>query len=221
MKGDCRDYLNRMTPDIVAGMAFTIGSRQPKAGDRWLVGDRCDNQPQCDIDANGITTYFSNLEFWTYGAQGHETQLGWRGMCGGTSKGACGEGCAECRYSYPADDPLKWDGEWSKCRCKDNNLYHYGNRCDLEDGDSNELCGANCVNCQKSWPADDPDRWNSPEQKCRCLPDQNYDITFGTHDCKNSNDGICGDDCATCLWSWPTGENNRSDRAMCRCADGQ
>ena len=42
MKGDCRDYLNQLTDNITAGMAFTIGSRLPSKGDDWLVGDRCD-----------------------------------------------------------------------------------------------------------------------------------------------------------------------------------
>ena len=157
MQVNCRDYLDRMTPDIIAGMAFTIGSRQPTKGDRWLVGDRCDDQPQCDIDSNGIETFFSNIEFWTYGAEGFETELGWRGMCGGTSNGYCGDNCSECRFSYPLDDPDLWEGEWARCRCKDFTLYHYGNRCEIDLGESDELCGANCVNCQKSWLPDDPD----------------------------------------------------------------
>lgn len=142
MEGDCRDYLNRMTNDITAGMAFTIGSRLPKKGDKWLVGDVCDDKEQCEFP---IMTTFANLEFWTHGGAQAEVDISYLGMCGSPNAGECGNDCAECRYSYPSDDPLMWNSEWAACRCKDNSVYSYGNTCEVEqDEDDDSLCGANC-----------------------------------------------------------------------------
>ena len=216
--GDCRDYANRMTPHIENGMAFVMSSWRPRSA-KWLQGDRCNEECVWPVE-----TVFSNLEFWTSGAKPApmaDVDLRWGRACSHLRSGVCGKDCAECRFSYPVDEPLEWKSDWAKCRCFDDKEYSYGNPCDAEADQS--ACGSACDSCNLSWPAGDPLRWGSEDAKCRCVPKDTSKITFGQAKCKAANQGICGDSCSDCRWSWPSDDAAafRSAKAMCRCADGQ
>jgi len=219
LKGDCRDYLDRMTDNIKSGMAFVVSSWRPPSA-RWMQGDRCDEECVWPVQ-----TTFSNLEFWTHGGKpADDVEIKYLGACGSLRAGECGDDCAECSYSYPADDLRKWNSPWAKCRCEDRNVYQYGNPCDPTDEEVDmSKCGKNCQFCNKSWPIDDPDKWLSPDVECRCVPKEPEAITYGNHRCKETNSGTCGDSCSSCNWSWPSDDplRNKSHKAMCRCADGQ
>ena len=100
LNGDCRDYLNRMTPNITDGMAFVVSSWRPPSA-RWLQGDRCDEECIWPVH-----TVFENLEFWTYGGRAAKDDLVFGGSCGNLNYGTCGDvdHCSECAFSFPADD---------------------------------------------------------------------------------------------------------------------
>ena len=218
LTGDCRDYLNRMTPNISDGMAFVVSSWKPPTA-RWLQGDRCNEECVWPVH-----TVFENLEFWTHGGKEAQVDLTFgKKACGNLNYGTCGdEGhCSECAFSFPSDDDAAWQSEWGKCRCKDTNHYSYGNPCD--DAMDKSKCGADCEFCNRSWSPDDVDRWLSDDMQCRCVPPQPWNIEFGNHVCGESNNGICGDNCDSCRWSWPKDDldRNKSRDAMCRCADGR
>lgn len=118
LNGDCRDYANRMTDNISDGMTFVVSSwRPPNAS--WLQGDRCDEECQWPVE-----TVFSNLEFWTYGGkQAKDVEIVYGKACSHLGAGQCGKDCAECRFSYPVDEPDQWRSDWAYCRCVDENTY--------------------------------------------------------------------------------------------------
>ena len=120
LNGDCRDYLDRMTPNISDGMAFVFSSWRPPSA-RWLQGDRCDEECVWPVH-----TVFDNLEFWTHDGAKAEVDLNFANKaCGDLNYGTCSdEGhCSECVFSWPSDDDAKWASEWGKCRCKDRSYY--------------------------------------------------------------------------------------------------
>merc|ERR1712060_341849 len=169
LTGDCRDYLNRMTDNVIDGMAFVVSIWRPRSA-RWLQGDRCDEK--CEWPVN---TVFRDVEFWTYGGkQAKDVDIVYGGTCANLQDGLCDSSCSECRYSYPADEPDRWHSDWAKCRCKDDSDYSYGNVCEAEDDQSK--CGRNCEFCNYSWPVDDPDKFRSSETACRCVPNQPKNI---------------------------------------------
>lgn len=81
--------------------------------------------------------------------------------------GIC-DGCSDCFYSYPSDDPLGVASAEGMCRCKPQDTdveLHYGKDChNLYD----MMCGADCHDCRESWPAEDPRKWYSDDAFCRC-----------------------------------------------------
>lgn len=167
-----------------------------------------------------MKTIFSNLEFWESGGRAaKDIDIVYGKTCSHLQSGKCDNSCAECAFSYPDDEVLMWDSPWAKCRCKDDTTYKYGNPCD-EDRDQSK-CGSACEFCNISWLPTDEDRWNSDRAECRCVPRQSSDISFGNHECNNNYDGICGNSCSDCRWSWPTSDDDKwnSVDAMCRCAD--
>lgn len=100
---------------------------------------------------------------------------------------------------------------------KDYETYKYGMRC--SGNEPNTECD-NCTNCFRSWPADDPLKWDSEGAACRCLPRQRALIgyTYGQSDCGSSDEGLC-DGCDNCRWSWPSDDPLQwnSAESMCRC----
>ena len=105
-------------------------------------------------------------------------------------------------------------------------VYHYGFTCD-DDARANAdimLCDPTCSECRRSWPNDDPDKWNSDENKCRCMPRQRAreGYLYGKRPCKRDSldMGLC-DDCedSECRFSWPKDDPKRwrSDEKHCRC----
>ena len=204
-----------MTDVIIDGMAWTFSSWRPPSA-KWLQGDRCDEK--CEWP---VATTFKNLEFWTYGSEksSKDVELVYGNSCSGLRDGLCDSSCTECSFSYPVDDPLMWDSDWARCRCKDDKVYKYGNQCaeNLDQG----KCGKDCEFCNMSWCPNDRDKWTSHNMQCRCVPTQPTDITYGSHQCNESDDGICGDSCTECRWSWPSNDIRKwlADHAMCRCAD--
>ena len=86
----------------------------------------------------------------------------------------------------------------------DTTVYKYGNKCD-DNLDQSE-CGEDCLHCQFSWPADDPANWQSENAACRCLPMQRASLgyTYSANPCATSSEGICGDNCSECNFSWPS-----------------
>ena len=155
-------------------MAFVVSSWRPSSAS-WLQGDRCDEA--CEWP---VKTIFSNLEFWTHGAKPallEDVKIKYGRACSHLRSGVCGEDCAECRFSYPVDEPLEWKSDWAKCRCFDDKPYTYGNTC--EEGSDDSACGSNCEFCNMSWPAGDDLRWFSEDAKCRCVPIDTEKITFG------------------------------------------
>ena len=53
--------------------------------------------------------------------------------------------------------------------CVSLDSYKYGNICGLRDPNK---CGSTQQPCLWSYPADDPDKWNSAHAACRNLPDE-------------------------------------------------
>ena len=92
--------------------------------------------------------------------------------------------------------------------------WKFGDACQsLTDGQ----CGENCKECDWSWPFD-----GTPSDKdadCRCKtqgPDPKPKWDFGSA-CASLHDGLCGDNCAECDWSWPSGSDWQDPDANCRC----
>mmetsp|Transcript_37971 Transcript_37971/g.46318 ORF Transcript_37971/g.46318 Transcript_37971/m.46318 type:complete len:157 (+) Transcript_37971:937-1407(+) len=143
----------------------------------------------------------------------------WHRTCSHMQSGECDKNCSWCRFSFPEDEPLGLESDWAKCRCFEDRKMSYGHPCTCFD--DMYACGSACKNCNKSWPADDADRWWSSDAMCRCVPNDKGTITFGDHQCKENHSGICGWNCKDCRWSWPEADpaTNKSDKAMCRCAD--
>ena len=91
------------------------------------------------------------------------------------------------------------------------------------------LCGLNCNSCAWSWPSNDPLQWSSTDAACRCEsgsdsgsdPSPSSEYTYGNA-CGNLTDGLCGLNCNSCAWSWPTNDPLQwsSADAACRCESG-
>jgi len=80
------------------------------------------------------------------------------------------------------------------------------------------LCTDDCE-CFISWPADDPLKWRSAENACRCLPKQMAPEAYEFRKrCANKQLGSCSG-CDDCRHSWPTWDTLRwrSAERMCRC----
>jgi len=152
-----------------------------------------------------------------------DVPLEWHRTCSHLQSGECGKDCAWCRFSVPSDEPMGLESDWARCRCYDDRPMKYGNPCNDPDCFQDKTrCGSACEFCNMSWPADDVDKWFSEEAACRCVPKDKGEIEFGNHNCKQNNQGICGDSCNDCRWSWPAKDSAKglSVKAMCRCADG-
>jgi len=95
----------------------------------------------------------------------------------------------------------------------------YGDPCQPSKHNTDN-CGSNCSQCHKSWPASDPDRWDSEQATCRCLPEQEAPDAYNYG--KKAADpkaGVCAESCLECRWSWPKDDPMKwkSDALMARC----
>merc|ERR1740129_1151148 len=114
--------------------------------------------------------------------------------------GLCDTNCQECRWSWPADDPLKWKSDHLMARCMPSGVTPYDPANDGDNGDNGD----------NSTPEDTYANWQ---------PDPSIDFTGGS--CRNLYDQSCGDNCTECIWAWPLGDADTwaSSDAMCRCAE--
>ena len=130
-----------------------------------------------------------------------------------TSYGLC-SGCADCRWSWPSDDPDQWGSAEAMFRCKPENVnFDFSGSCG---GLYNEQCGADCHDCQWGWPAGDPDMWASSDAACHCPVSEIREVTWGGN-CANLTDGLCGSYCNECRWSWEATDSDNGNSASCRC----
>ena len=79
------------------------------------------------------------------------------------------------------------------------------------------LCSDDC-DCYVSWPHEDPLKWRSLENACRCLPKQMAPEAYTYRKPCSSSKGTCNG-CDECMISWPTFDERRwqSAERMCRC----
>ena len=95
----------------------------------------------------------------------------------------------------------------------------YGDLCD--ERQDRTACSNDFSKCYKSWPAIDPNKWESTRAKCRLIVEQ-ADLDSYTYGdlSKNQEAGTCGTDCdGRCRWSWPISDalKWKSDSLMARC----
>jgi len=122
--------------------------------------------------------------------------------------GTCGDSCDDCRWSWPADCPLKWKSDHLMARCMPAGMTPYdpANDNSNDGGDDNSNDGGNNDESQQEDTYAD---WR-PEA----------DIQF-SNSCINLYDMECGENCTSCNWSWPAGDpaSWQSDEAACRCSE--
>jgi len=96
-----------------------------------------------------------------------EREISYGMACTNNYDELCGADCADCRNSWPRDDPRKWESEDAICRCKQEDFREitFGNRCaSLTDGQ----CGTHCRECHMSWESTDTAGARGPTADCRC-----------------------------------------------------
>jgi len=101
----------------------------------------------------------------------------------------------------------------------DAQAFRYGDLC--EEKHDRSACANSFSNCYQSWPAIDPNGWDSELAQCRTLPAQQLstDYSYGTLT-EDQSAGSCGDNCEDrCRWSWPSSDTLKwkSDDLMARC----
>lgn len=135
--------------------------------------------------------------------------------CINNTSGLC-DGCDDCRWSWPTDDPSKWESAEAMCRCKPEAvMIDFGRNCkNSYDG----LCGADCTDCRWSWPQADESKWNSEDARCRCPASDIKETVFGGK-CGALTYGECGSYCRECRWSWFADDPEKwaGESATCRC----
>ncbi len=132
--------------------------------------------------------------------------------------GIC-NGCDDCRWSWPLDDPLSGGSAEAMFRCKpaeETRELSYGPDCVNK---YDMLCGADCHQCRESWPTNDPRKWYSDEALCRCKVDQIRETIFSDERCEALNSGLCGTHCRECLVSWEATDTlgAQGPTSDCRC----
>jgi len=127
--------------------------------------------------------------------------------------------CTACHETYWTSDPSQIEYQ-----CTDYTRYKYSNQCNNWKNKDN-LCGAEDL-CFRSWAADDPKKWKSPEAACRPLPEPLYEgeFKYGKSECRDTR-GLCALGCGegTCYNSFPIDDplKWKSPAVMCRCKDAQ
>jgi len=184
-------YVESMTGALKDGMTVAISNwGEPDIDMSWLDGDtgcqgKCANSPELKI---------SNIEY-TVGTSPTPPSPGsgkWSCVSGdcfemdsGTfeSKESCQAGCAA-----PPKPKWAWGGA-----CQS-----------LKDG----KCGDSCSECDWSWPIDGSA--SDKDADCRCKTEGPSPTPskweYGTA-CSSLHDGLCGNDCSECDWSWPSGSD--------------
>lgn len=121
----------------------------------------------------------------------------WGNLCSGNVE-LCSvdPNCSDCRWSWPADDPMLWNSYDAHCRCSTwdgeyaekpedgHKGLGWGSTCSNFDSESCALT-PNCDNCRWSWPIDDPLLWSSNDAECRCASE--IEIEYG-NDCGSMTD---------------------------------
>jgi len=132
------------------------------------------------------------------------------------SIGMCSESdCSACHMAHMSNDTAMTN---MFPVCTEFVQYKYSNLCGRNQ--NADLCGVDDI-CIRSWPADDPEKWRSPDFACRPLR-QNLiegDFTFARRS-KPMSKGLCALGCTgTCHNSWPVNdpERWRSPDALIRC----
>ena len=191
-----------MTSALKAGMTVAISNwGDPNTDMSWLDGDTGCSPSRC---ANTPDLYVSNIAYTVASSPSPPSP--------GSGKWGCLSGdCFEmdsgtfdskedCQAGCVAPPTPKWD---------------WGDNCQsLKDGQ----CGDNCKECKWSWP-----HGSSPSDKdadCRCKTEgpkpTPSDWEYGSA-CSTLHDGLCGNNCAECDWSWPAGSDWQDPNANCRC----
>ena len=196
------EYVKSMTSALKAGMTVAISNwGDPNTDMSWLDGDTGCSPSKC---ANTPDLFVSNIAYTVANSPSPPSP--------GSGKWGCLSGdCFEmdsgtfdskedCQAGCVAPPTPKWD---------------WGDNCQtLKDGQ----CGDHCKECKWSWP-----HGGSPSDKdadCRCKTEgpkpTPSDWEFGSA-CSTLHDGLCGNNCAECDWSWPSGSDWQDPNANCRC----
>ena len=117
--GGCWDSSNNSMTEDLTDMIFAISNWSSDSAS-WLWKDSCYGS------CGEPTLVYKNIEIKTSGAQpgpgpepspdtcGDNCQYG--DPCSSKSDDEC-DGSCDCRWSWPGDDPAKWDSSNAKCRC--------------------------------------------------------------------------------------------------------
>jgi len=108
------------------------------------------------------------------------------------NRGTC-DGCEECAYSFPSDDPLRFNSAEKMFRCRPESKLEFNKNGNCGRHYNGE-CGQDCHLCKWSWP-EGADGTPANGGACRCADIK--DITFGQH-CLNKDEGECGNSCKDC-----------------------
>ena len=111
---------NDATQTLIDGMVFTMSSYY--GGEPWLSKGKCPSGATCQL----TDVPFKNLVFSSTGADPappapDPTDYEYGDACGSSTDDYC-TGCADCDWSWPKDDPAKWDSDDAACRCKPTSL---------------------------------------------------------------------------------------------------
>jgi len=104
------------TQTLTDGMVFAMSSYY--GGEPWLSKGKCPSGAQCSLQ----DVSFKNLVFSSTGAgpappAPDPADYEYGDRCGSSTDDYC-TGCDDCDWSWPKDDPAKWDSDDAACRCR-------------------------------------------------------------------------------------------------------
>lgn len=116
MLSNLPDSYAKATKTLKDGMVFTMSSYY--GGEPWLSKGKCPSSASCQLD----DVSFRNMVFSSTGADPappapDPTNYEYGDACDSNYNDYC-DGCDGCDYSWPKDDPAKWDSDDAACRCK-------------------------------------------------------------------------------------------------------
>lgn len=211
---DCPDYINSMSWTLYYNFNLAISTYALDQSND-VSGGTCESA--CS-DASMIIkdlTWVSNDCILEANIEPGEATFG--GPAPKLNSGNCGDDCTECREFFYSNFPNDITYE-----CVDTKHYKFGAGC--SSNRSRDACMTEEDFCINSWDINDPDRWNSPDAKCRSVPKSHIlpssELKFVSKQCGNPLAGQCALGCDTsCHNSWPIWDTARgkSVYAMCRC----
>ena len=123
MTGRDSGYLSNLKGPVEAGMTMAASNW----GTDWNTMKWLDSDTGCQGDCtNNPTLKISNIATKSNGHPDppkHDYDYG--DPCSHPNDGKCGNSCSadNCRWSWPHDDPAKWDSKDAACRCRPGDMF--------------------------------------------------------------------------------------------------